>query len=236
MALCCKVGESVYSFARPPDAFCVLGWAGGPRIRPADSREPKAHGSALGVLGSAFWLVGSCGLLWGLVGWVLFRFFQGQDMIFTGHAELTIDPKQRLQIPSKHRALVKGGEEGSGAIAWFCVPWKKGMMMLYTEQQFNELAERRAATLAPEDDEAGTEADFFGLTERLEQDSAGRITIPKLLLDLTGFGAGSEVVVTGAGRRLEVRLKSDWLTGLDDRFKALPGQMRSMEHRKKLEG
>lgn len=211
-------------------SVCWVGLVGhgfGPLIR-VSPRRMAVHW--------VFWLVGSCGLLWGLVGWVLFRFFQGQDMIFTGHAELTIDPKQRLQIPSKHRALVKGGEEGSGAIAWFCVPWKKGMMMLYTEQQFNELAERRAATLAPEDDEAGTEADFFGLTERLEQDSAGRITIPKLLLDLTGFGAGSEVVVTGAGRRLEVRLKSDWLTGLDDRFKALPGQMRSMEHRKKLEG
>ena len=100
-------------------------------------------------------------------------------MIFTGHAELTIDPKQRLAIPAKHRALLNPEKDGN---AWYCVPFQK-RLMLYTQARFTELAEKGEATLTPREEEAGLEAAFFGLTERLEMDSAGRITIPRLHLD-----------------------------------------------------
>ncbi len=149
-------------------------------------------------------------------------------MIFTGHAELTIDAKQRLAIPSKYRGLLRPERDGT---AWYCVPWSGGRLMLYTEGRFNELAERGEATLTPGEDEAGLEANFFGLTERLEMDSAGRINIPRQHLSLTGIG--TEVVMIGSGRRLEVWNREAWTAGLEDRFKSLPALIRTIEDAKK---
>jgi MraZ protein len=149
-------------------------------------------------------------------------------MIFTGHAELTIDAKQRLAIPAKHRALLNPERDGS---AWYCVPWTNRRLMLYTQARFNELAEKGEATLTPREEVAGLEAGFFGLTERLEMDSAGRITIPRLHLDLTKIG--TEVVMIGAGRRLEVWDRKDWTVGLEDRFASLPGLVRKIEDTKR---
>jgi MraZ protein len=151
-------------------------------------------------------------------------------MIFTGHAELTIDAKQRLAIPAKHRALLRPERDGT---AWYCVPWSGGKLMLYTEARFQELAERGRGTLTPGEDEAGLEANFFGLTERLEMDSAGRINIPRLHLDLTGIS--SDVVMIGSGRRLEVWDRQAWTAGLAERFQGLPGLVRKLEEGRKPE-
>jgi len=148
-------------------------------------------------------------------------------MIFTGHADLTIDAKQRLAIPAKHRALLKPERDGA---AWYCVPWRAQTLMLYTEARFTELAERGGATLTPGEDEAGLEANFFGLTERLEMDSAGRITIPRLHLELTGIG--TDVVMVGSGRRLEVWDRGAWTAGLAERFQNLPNLVRKIEGKK----
>jgi MraZ protein len=149
-------------------------------------------------------------------------------MIFTGHAELTIDAKQRLAIPAKHRALLKPERDGN---AWYCVPWSGGKLMLYTEARFQELAEGGRATLTPGEDEAGLEANFFGLTERLEMDTAGRINIPRLHLELAGIG--TDVVMVGSGRRLEVWNKQAWTAGLPERFANLPTLVRKIEEGRK---
>ncbi len=149
-------------------------------------------------------------------------------MIFTGHAELTIDPKGRLAIPAKHRALLRPERDGT---AWYCVPWRKGLLMLFTEGRFMTLAERGDATLTPQGEQAGAEANYFGLTERVEMDSAGRIVLPRLHQELTGLHAESGVVLIGAGPRLEVWEKSAWTQGLQQRFADLPGLMQRLESR-----
>jgi MraZ protein len=149
-------------------------------------------------------------------------------MIFTGHAELTIDPKGRLAIPAKHRGLLRPERDGN---AWYCVPWKRGLMMLFTEARFTSLAERGDATLTPQGEQAGAEANYFGLTERVEMDSAGRIVLPRLHQELTGLHAESDVVMIGAGPRLEVWEKKAWAEGLQQRFAQLPDLMRSLEQR-----
>jgi MraZ protein len=148
-------------------------------------------------------------------------------MIFTGHAELTIDAKQRLAIPAKHRALLRPERDGN---AWYCVPWPSHALMLYTEARFQELAQKGNATLTPGEDEAGLEANLFGLTERLEMDSAGRISIPRLHLDLAKIG--TDVVMIGSGTRLEVWNREAWTAGLEERFRNLPALVRKIEGKK----
>ncbi len=138
-------------------------------------------------------------------------------MLFTGHAEVVIDPKSRLAIPAKYRALWDPSRDGA---FWYLVPWTNNVLRLYTQARFDQLAERGEQSLLPDADEAALETDFYSLVERVEPDSAGRITIPKWHLEKTGLS--SEVVVVGARNRLEVHDRKRWNATLDERFANLP--------------
>lgn len=151
-------------------------------------------------------------------------------MLFTGHAEVTIDAKQRLSIPAKFRGLVRE-EDGK---AWYLVPWAGNVVRMYTESRFVALAERGPQSLTPNSDQAELEATFFGLAERVEPDSNGRIVLPRSLTDLTGLG--SDVVVVGAMNRLEIRDRAQWAAGLKERFAQMPALVEKIELKKQLTG
>jgi len=145
-------------------------------------------------------------------------------LLFTGHAELNIDPKGRLAIPAKYRNQWDAQIDGPG---WYCVPWPDGSLRVYTEQTFQRLADRDETSLTPEPQVAELEANFFGSAERVEMDSAGRITLPKHHVRLTGLP--SEVVVVGARNRMEIRDRAAWLKQEQARFKALPDLVTRVE-------
>jgi len=139
-------------------------------------------------------------------------------VLFTGTSELQIDAKQRLAIPAKYRNQWDPTRDGG---AWYCVPWPTGRLIrLYTEGAFNRLSEQLASSIAPTDAQADFDASFFGYAERLEMDTAGRIALPKLHLQLTGLQG--QVVVVGARTHLEVRDRDVWIAGHQQRFEALP--------------
>ncbi len=148
-------------------------------------------------------------------------------MLFTGHAELTIDAKQRLAIPAKYRAQWDEARDGK---AWYCVPWPGGVLRLYTESRFAALAERGEHTLTPGQDEADLEADLYGFAERVEMDSAGRIVIPRAHLELARLC--TEVVVIGARNRLEVRDRAAWTATTAERFNKLPTLVARIESKR----
>lgn len=155
-------------------------------------------------------------------------------MLFTGQAELTIDAKLRLQIPAKYRNAWDEARDGK---AWICVPWPVGIVRLFTERCFEGLAAQgasgRRATLTPDQDAADLEANLFSLAERIEPDSAGRIALPKQHLELAGIGGGgSEVVVLGAGNRLEIRDRALWSQTMSQRFASLPSLVAKIEARR----
>jgi len=145
-------------------------------------------------------------------------------VIFTGHSELTIDAKQRLAVPSKYRAqMEQSGEPGS----LFCMPWDGHGLMLFPESVFRELADRQGKRMFPVGDGAELQTDMFGLTERLELDSAGRVTIPKFLTELVGLKG--DVVVIGARYRLDVKDRAAWMSGLKDRFQRYSRQGETLD-------
>ncbi len=151
-------------------------------------------------------------------------------MLFSGHSELTIDAKLRLQIPAKYRNAWDEKRDGK---AWYCVPWPGGILRLYSEVLFEGLAAQGARgrpTLTPDQDAADLEADLFSLAERIEPDSAGRIVLSKVHMELTGLSA--EVVVIGAGNRLEVRDRGVWKQSLSQRFARLPALVAKIESRR----
>jgi len=149
-------------------------------------------------------------------------------VLFTGFAELTVDAKGRLAIPAKYRGQWQPQRDGD---AWFCVPWAEGRMLrLYTEGRFTQLAESASDSLTPASDVANLDADFYGLAERIEMDSNGRVILPRGLMELVGLS--NEVVVVGARNRLEVRDRATWKASLQDRFTSLPRLVERIESKR----
>lgn len=148
-------------------------------------------------------------------------------MLFTGQTELTIDAKQRLAVPARYRQQV----EASGqAAVWICVPWPGRLLRLFPEATFERLGAAGDETLTPASDVAHMEATLFGLAERIEADSAGRLTLPRKHLELAGLG--TQVVVVGVRNRLEVRDRGAWNATMPERFADLPALAERFEARR----
>jgi MraZ protein len=150
-------------------------------------------------------------------------------VLFVGNSEHSIDAKQRLAVPAKFRS---GWDTQKDGTAWYCIPWPTGHLRLYTEGQFKEMAEAEQSTLTPAEEEAGLDTTLYGLAERLEMDSTGRITIPKTHMEMTGIGG--EVVVVGARARLEIHDKPRWTAALHDRFKQLPDLINKINEKRSV--
>lgn len=147
-------------------------------------------------------------------------------MLFTGQSQHTIDAKLRLAIPAKIRSQWKPSRDGE---AWYCIPWPTGHLRLYTEAKFKELAERGEDSLTPRKDEASVEAVLYGYAERLEEDKAGRIMIPKQHMELAGIGM--DVVLVGAKSRLEVHSQTAWNASAKDNFNRLAEMIEAIRDR-----
>ncbi len=152
-------------------------------------------------------------------------------MLFTGYTELTVDAKGRLAIPAKYRNKWDPQRDGG---AWYCVAWPDGSLRLYTETAFEALAMSREETLIPDRDEARLQVTFFSQAERLEMDSAGRIMLPKRHLQKTGLP--QEVVMLGAGRRLEIRPREAWEEQEMEHFQNLQDNAERIEQRRREPG
>lgn len=144
-------------------------------------------------------------------------------MLFTGHFEHTIDAKQRLAIPAEVRAQWKAEEHGG---AWYAAPWVGRVIRLFTETAFKKHAAEYARGLTPDQDEAELITTLFGLSARLEMDSAGRIRLPEDMLQLAELG--TEVVLVGAGEWLEIRDRAEWRQKKAERLRQLPDLLRKV--------
>ena len=152
-------------------------------------------------------------------------------VLFIGTSEHTIDPKQRLAVPAKYRSQWDTNKDGT---AWVAIPWPGGVIRLYTEATFERLAAAEERTLTPGRGQADFEAGFFGFAERLEMDSTGRITLPKRHVELTGLSGN--VVIIGAGNRLEVRPRDQWLAEVPGRFALMDTQAEQVEAKRRANG
>jgi DNA-binding transcriptional regulator/RsmH inhibitor MraZ len=163
-------------------------------------------------------------------------------MIFTGFSELTIDAKQRVALPAKFRAQfelefqaqldeerrARGSpldqqeleRKAKEARIWCVTPAPGRGLELVPLAVFRRMANRRKGTLTPSAQRREEDSNLFGLTEQVEQDSAGRLTVPKWQLEEAGLG--TDVVMVGSGYRLEVRDRATWM-------KELPGRCRRRE-------
>lgn len=152
-------------------------------------------------------------------------------MLFTGQYEHSIDAKQRLAIPAEIRAQWRPEVHGG---AWFAVPWTGGIIRLYSELDFNNRAKTGFLSLTPDEDEAELQATLFGFSVRIEMDAAGRIRLPEEMLKLTGLGP--EVILIGAGDRMEIRDRKSWRESKASRLAQLPELIERISARRERGG
>src|ERR1051325_9669734 len=84
-------------------------------------------------------------------------------MIFTGVSEHTIDEKNRVAIPAKHRSRLQPDRDSVG----FVIAMRQGdpALSLYTERVFERIAERDEPTFRPAKQRSDWELYFFSTDE-----------------------------------------------------------------------
>lgn len=131
-------------------------------------------------------------------------------MVFTGYYEHAIDEKNRLAIPAKFRGHMDRDRDGTG---FFIAPGQpKTTLWLYTERQFERIADQATSTFTPEEDQLQWEQMFYTLAEHVEPDSQGRVVVPPRMLASSGLGR--EVVICGVRDHLEIRRRDEFDKGL----------------------
>jgi len=145
-------------------------------------------------------------------------------VLFTGHYEHTIDAKHRLAIPADIRNQWIAEHHGA---AWYATPWVGSVIRLYTESDFKARAREHMLGLTPDADHAELLSTLFGLSSRLEPDSAGRIKISPELLELVDLD--SEIVLVGCGEWLEIQDRAQWRASRKDRLMQIPALMQRLD-------
>lgn len=113
--------------------------------------------------------------------------------MFVGEYEHSLDPKGRVVLPADYRALVV--DRGY-------VMELDGCLGLWSKEGFAEVTDRLKERRHSDDLSMNAFRKLMRRAKEVRLDSAGRITIPRKMLDSKGFD--SQVVLTGALDRVEI--------------------------------
>jgi transcriptional regulator MraZ len=122
---------------------------------------------------------------------------------FRGAFDHTLDAKNRLTVPARYRATLADGVVLAMPVDLEpCVGlWRPEDYESYTQRALAELP-----PLSPRRTEL--ERFFYGGSQDIDLDSAGRIMVPGFLAERASLT--KEVVVVGAGDRLELWDREGW--------------------------
>ncbi len=124
-------------------------------------------------------------------------------MAFRGTFDHTLDAKNRLTVPARYRATL-----AEGVVMAMPVDLEP-CVGVWRPEQYERYTERALAELPPLSPRlAELERFFYGSSQDTELDAAGRIMLPVFLAEHAGLT--KEVVVVGAGDRLELWDKDRW--------------------------
>ena len=123
---------------------------------------------------------------------------------FRGTFDHTLDAKHRLTVPARYRASLAHG-------AVLAMPLDmKPCVCVWHPDEYEAYSRRALAEVKPLSRRLSElERFFYGGSHDTDVDSAGRIMIPQVLLDHAGLS--KQVVVVGAGDRLELWSRERWV-------------------------
>lgn len=122
--------------------------------------------------------------------------------MFTGEYRHTVDDKGRLAVPARFRAeLAQGGQVSK---------WIDGCVVLHPRDVWVKLAEQIDALPVTDPNARKLRRHLYGSAFEVALDGQGRFVLPPTLRDAAGLKA--EVVLVGAGNRIELWSPERWNT------------------------
>lgn len=125
---------------------------------------------------------------------------------FTGTYERTIDGKNRVQLPSQHRALIDPARDGDGM--YVTLGEDAGTLSLFTPAGFEKRAEGIQTEYMADEAARAFERQFFGTACFVEMDKQGRLVLPDRLKKKARLG--EEVYLVGQKSRIDIWNRSDF--------------------------
>jgi MraZ protein len=122
-------------------------------------------------------------------------------LAFRGTFDYTLDSKNRLTVPARFRSALSDGVVLAKRVAGCVAVWRPDDYDAYMGAALEPLH-----PMSPEAEQL--ERYFSANSHDTELDAAGRVGVPSFLLEHAGLG--KEVVVTGAGRCLEIWDRDAW--------------------------
>ena len=143
-------------------------------------------------------------------------------MVFVGTYEHTIDGKNRFAVPKDIRAILgatttraKGPKPDNEPTIFLYVTRGEGQSLsLYTEENFQQLADDLYESDLDPNQLLEYERVFFSFSRRVEIDKQGRVRLPDHLLNAAGIE--KEIVLIGAADHLEIRNRTQWTEYADE--------------------
>lgn len=114
--------------------------------------------------------------------------------MFLGEYQHSLDAKGRVILPAKYRDQLSGGA--------YVTRGRGGCLSVYTEQEFQDVADRVREASKRGGRELDAARSFFAGTAEVSPDKQGRIAIPQQLREYAGLD--KDVVVAGVFSRVEI--------------------------------
>ncbi len=146
---------------------------------------------------------------------LLLRYGASHVLIFTGTYDHSIDKKNRLAIPAEVRSQImrSTGKGKDDAIVLYVTPGQDGTLCLYTEQGCEQRANELDNSEMDPVELVAYETVLYAMSQPVEIDKQGRITLPGELYKRSGLGV--EIVLIGAKDHLEIRDRQTWYAYLE---------------------
>lgn len=142
-------------------------------------------------------------------------------MVTYGTFEHTIDAKHRLAIPSEVRREMEWNAASPDTPVFLFVTLGEGnSLCLYGDEEFKKRSEQLDDDELDEREVRKHERIVYSLASRVEVDPQGRIRLPEHLIKRAKLG--TNVVLIGARKRMEIHDRDVWNQYLDEVLQEQP--------------
>jgi MraZ protein len=141
-------------------------------------------------------------------------------LLLTGEYQHVVDGKSRVLISNKLRTQIDTEEHGSN---FYLVLGANGILCLYPEKYFEQIALSVAPQTAAPDEAVAFERVSFALASKVELDSQGRLLLNERLRKRAGLK--DRITLVGVRDHIELWNSEDWEHYLSDHMAQYQKQM-----------
>lgn len=144
-------------------------------------------------------------------------------LLLTGEYEHVIDSKGRILVSNKLRNQIDVDKHGG---SFYLVLGANGILCLYPEKYFEQVALAAASESTPPDESVAFERMSFALASKMELDRQGRLLLNERLRKRAGLK--ERVTLVGVRDHIELWNSEDWQRYLEDHMAQYQQQMQQV--------